>query len=113
SVMQREQVSATSIGSGIALPHGNPKAVLQPVMAAAVLEDPLPWGDEWVSVVFLLATMNEEQNETKGVFGQLAVLSDKPEKITALQTASDPSDFLEKLHSTYMIILFQKCLAYE
>lgn len=100
SVMQREQVSATSIGSGIALPHGNPKAVLQPVMAAAILENPLPWGDEWVSVVFLLATMNEEQNQTKGVFGQLAVLSDKPEKITALQTASDPSDFLEKLHST-------------
>src|SRR5699024_8331873 len=100
SVMQREQVSATSIGSGIALPHGNPKADLQPVMAAAILENPLPWGDEWVSVVFLLATMNEEQNQTKGVFGHLAIFSYNSVKITALQTASEPFDFLVMLHST-------------
>lgn len=99
SVMQREQVSATSIGSGIALPHGNPKAVFQPVIAAAVLEEPLSWGDEWVSVVFLLATMNEEQKQTKGVFQQLATLCDQPEKITALQTAGTTSNFLEKLNS--------------
>src|SRR5699024_11010787 len=62
-VMQREQVSATSIGSGIALPLGTPKAFLQPVMAAAALEATLARGDDWFSAGVILSTLNEEQNQ--------------------------------------------------
>lgn len=99
SVMQRERVSATSIGSGIALPHGNPKDVIQPVIAAAVLKEPVLWGEELVSIVFLTATTNNNQKQTKGIFQQLASLSEQPEKVTALQSSINPIDFLEKLKS--------------
>lgn len=97
-VMQRERVSATSIGSGIALPHGNPKDVIQPVIAAALLKEPVLWGEELVSIVFLTATDSNNQKQTKEIFQQFASLSEQPEKVFTLETAINPADFIEKLN---------------
>src|SRR5699024_211906 len=48
----RERSAATVIGGGIAIPHARPETVKQSVVSVAIMDEPLQWGDEKVSVVF-------------------------------------------------------------
>lgn len=55
NVLDREKATTTSIGGGIAIPHGNNLAVNESRVAVAVLEKPIEWHGDMVDVVFLLA----------------------------------------------------------
>src|SRR5690625_3877422 len=97
SALLRERMSATSIGSGIAIPHGNPKGIKQPAIAVAVLAEPLEWGNEMVSIVFLLATFNDKHKQNRSIFQQLSSISEQPLFVESLRSAQDPSEFLALL----------------
>jgi|SRR5690625_1970508 len=97
SALSRERMSATSIGSGIAIPHGNPKGIKQPAIAVAVLAEPLEWGNEMVSIVFLLATFNDKQKQNRSIFQQLSSISEQPHFVESLRSAQDPAEFLALL----------------
>ncbi|ASN04293.1 BglG family transcription antiterminator [Virgibacillus necropolis] len=94
STLFREKSSATSIGGAIAIPHGSPSLVKHSVVAVAVLAEPLEWGDEMVSIVFMLAVSNERDNPTKELIQQIASFSDQPMLVEAITAANDPSDIL-------------------
>src|SRR5699024_692051 len=98
SALLRERLSATSIGSGIAIPHGKPEGIKKPAIAVAVLARPLEWENEMVSLVFLLAISNDQQKQTGNVFRQLSSLSEQPSLVDALQSAKDPSEFITILN---------------
>ena len=68
----RENMSATTIGAGIAIPHGSPKLVKQSAIAIATLKDPLKWGTEKVSLVFMIAVKNDKPDEIKQLFRELS-----------------------------------------
>lgn len=72
----REKMSATNIGAGIAIPHANAKLIKQSAIAIATLKEPLDWGSEKVSLVFMLAVKHEDQNMTKQLFQELSSLSE-------------------------------------
>lgn len=58
SVLDREAMSTTGIGFGIAIPHGKSCAVSQPTVAFTRLKNPIDWNSldgEPVEIVFLLA----------------------------------------------------------
>lgn len=74
----RERMSSTTIGGGIAIPHGDPKLVKQSQIAVATLKKPLEWEQENVWIVFMLALRNEEQQNTKKLFHRLSLLSEQP-----------------------------------
>jgi len=44
SVFEREEAAPTCMQGGIAIPHADPKHVLQPAIAVATLETPVNWG---------------------------------------------------------------------
>lgn len=61
-VLEREREFSTSIGRGVAIPHGKTDVVKQSTFAFAKLQKPIIWtnGDtEAVEIVFLLAVDNE------------------------------------------------------
>lgn len=98
SALLREKLSATSIGSGIAIPHGKPEGIKKPAIAVAVLAHPLEWGNEMVSLVFLLAISNEHKKQAGNIFHELSSLSEQPSLVESLQSAQDPSEFIMTLH---------------
>ncbi len=51
NAMIRERMSATTIGAGIAIPHGHPDLIHQSAIAIATLREPIEWGEEKVSLV--------------------------------------------------------------
>jgi len=60
TVLGRESHSSTGIGMGIALPHGDPRYIRQSSISCLTFRQPIKWGNENVSLVFLLAVKKEE-----------------------------------------------------
>lgn len=95
----REKMSATSIGAGIAIPHGNPKFIQESVIAIATLKEPIDWGSEKVSLVFMLAVKSDGQEVTKQLFHELSFISEQPSFIQKLMNETNVMKFLSYLHS--------------
>ena len=96
--IMREKMSATTIGAGIAIPHANSKFIKQSAIAIATLKEPLDWGTEKVTLVFMLAVKNEEQKMTKQLFQELSFISEQPSFIQKLTTETNVMKFLSYLH---------------
>jgi len=94
SAVNRERNSATAIGGGIAIPHGNPSLVHQSAIATAILKERLEWGNERVSLVFMLAIAKEDHSEIRGIIGKIASLSETPLVVHALTAARDYQEVL-------------------
>ncbi|MGE8203643.1 BglG family transcription antiterminator [Heyndrickxia sp. NPDC080065] len=94
----REKMSATTIGGGIAIPHGNPKFIKESAIAIATLKEPLDWGSEKVSLVFMLAVKSDGQEVTKQLFRELSFISEQPSFIQKLTKETNVMKFLSYLH---------------
>jgi activator of the mannose operon, transcriptional antiterminator len=97
SALLRERNSATSIGAGIAIPHGNPTMIKKSAIAVAVLSEPLEWGDQMVSLIFMLGISNDNQKQAKGAIKQIASLSEHPSSVQSLVEAKNTHEFLSLL----------------
>ncbi|TMN21612.1 BglG family transcription antiterminator [Lentibacillus cibarius] len=97
SAVQRERSSATSIGGSIAIPHAHPDLVKKSVVSVAILPKPLSWGNEQVSVVFLLAIAKQDQHMIQPLMQTIASISQNPALVEQLKEAADISDILRTL----------------
>lgn len=100
SAIARDRMSATTIGAGVAIPHGSPKLIKQSAIAVATLKEPLDWGIEKVSLVFMLAVKSDGKEVTKQLFHELSFISEQPV-------------FVQKLIKEKNIIKFLSYLRYE
>ncbi len=62
AVIERESGLSTFVGGGIALPHGRDASVTKPCIAAITLKDGIPWGENTVDTVIMLASPDEESH---------------------------------------------------
>jgi PTS system fructose-specific IIA component len=60
-VHEREAVSSTNTGIGVAIPHGKGPSVLQTSAAICRFDDGIPWDDGNVKIVILLAVVDDEE----------------------------------------------------
>ncbi|MCC3356129.1 BglG family transcription antiterminator [Bacillus sp. REN16] len=100
SSVNRERKSSTAIGGGIAIPHGDPSLIQKPVLAVALLQEPLEWGDEFVSLVFMLSISKESQTELREIIGNIASLSETPLVVKKLMEAQDFKRFVRVLEES-------------
>ncbi|MEK8217024.1 MULTISPECIES: BglG family transcription antiterminator [unclassified Paenibacillus] len=97
SALMRESMSFTTIGGGIAIPHGNPQWIRQSVIAIATLKQPILWGTEKVELVFMLALKSDEREDARQLFKELSLVSERPAFVSALSKETDVMKFLSKL----------------
>ena len=60
SINQRELLGSTSVYTGIALPHCDPKVVKQSELILMSLDKPIEWGKNQVSLVLLIAIAEQD-----------------------------------------------------
>ena len=96
-VYAREEESTTGIGEGIAIPHGKGDAVNAPGLAAMVVKDGVEFDSldgEPVTLLFLIAAPNTEDNVHLDVLSKLSMML-MDEKFTSdLRNAKSPEEFL-------------------
>jgi activator of the mannose operon (transcriptional antiterminator) len=97
NAIARDRMSATTIGAGVAIPHGNPKFIKQSVIAVATLKEPLDWGVEKVSLVFMLAVKSDGKEVTKQLFQELSFISEQPVFVQRLIKETNIMKFLSHL----------------
>ncbi|MEC5238024.1 BglG family transcription antiterminator [Bacillus mycoides] len=97
NAIARDRMSATTIGAGVAIPHGNPKFIKQSVIAVATLKEPLDWGVEKVSLVFMLAVKSDGKEVTKQLFQELSFISEQPVFVQKLIKETNIMKFLSHL----------------
>lgn len=96
-VYAREEESTTGIGEGIAIPHGKCDAVDKPGLAAMVVKDGVEFDSldgEPVTLMFLIAAPNTEDNVHLDVLSKLSMMLMDEEFTTSLRTAKSPEEFL-------------------
>lgn len=96
-VYAREEESTTGIGEGIAIPHGKCDAVQRPGLAAMVVKNGVDFealDDEPVSLIFLIAAPNTEDNVHLDVLSKLSVLMMDEDFSNALRSAASVDEFL-------------------
>ena len=79
-------------------PHANSKYIKQSAIAIATLKEPIEWGTEQVSLVFMLAVKHEDQNKVKQLFSELSYLSEQPAFIQKLTEEKNVMTFLSYLN---------------
>lgn len=96
-VYAREEESTTGIGEGIAIPHGKCDAVSRPGLAAMVIKEGVDFDSldgEPVTLIFLIAAPNTEDNVHLDVLSKLSVLMMDEEFSDSLRNAKTTSEFL-------------------
>ncbi|MFG6147841.1 BglG family transcription antiterminator [Halobacillus sp. B23F22_1] len=88
----RERSSATAIGGGIAIPHAHPDEVYESTIGMAILDKPIEWGKEKVSVVFLLAISQEDQTLIRPLMKVISQISEHPGDVENLMQATTFSE---------------------
>ena len=96
-VYAREKESTTGIGEGIAIPHGKCDAVTKPGLAAMVVKDGVDFDSldgEPVTLMFLIAAPNTEDNIHLDVLSKLSVLLMNEEFTESLRNAKTVEEFM-------------------
>lgn len=96
-VYAREEESTTGIGEGIAIPHGKCDAVDKPGLAAMVVPDGVDFDSldgEAVTLMFLIAAPNTEDNVHLDVLSKLSMMLMDEEFTENLRKAKSPEEFL-------------------
>lgn len=96
TVLEREERASTSIGKGIALPHGKPALIQSSVISCVTLKEPIKWGNDEVSLIFLFALQKEElkNKEAKGFFKFVQKIMGDKEQLKQLKEEEDVLTFL-------------------
>ena len=96
-VYAREEESTTGIGEEIAIPHGKCDAVTKPGLAAMVVKDGVDFDSldgEPVTLMFLIAAPNTEDNIHLDVLSKLSVLLMNEEFTESLRNAKTVEEFM-------------------
>ena len=101
-VFLREEESTTGIGEGIAIPHGKCDAVTKPGLAAMVVKDGVDFDSldgEPVTLLFLIAAPNTEDNVHLQVLSKLSVMLMDEQFTNSLINAGSVDEFLNIIDS--------------
>jgi activator of the mannose operon, transcriptional antiterminator len=104
SVMERENLTSTSIGGGITTPHGTQKHVKNSTISLATLPEPINWGDEKIDFVILLA-INISDLKRKNIdidnlyllFVKITQNEDVLKKVKNISKSTDLIDYFKEL----------------
>ncbi len=97
-IYAREEESTTGIGEGIAIPHGKCDAVDRPGLAAMVVRDGVDFDaldGEPVTLIFMIAAPNTEDNVHLDVLSKLSMLLLDEKFVENLRNAKTPEEFLK------------------
>nr|WP_223250697.1 BglG family transcription antiterminator [Bacillus pumilus] len=97
SVLEREQMSSTYLGRGIAMPHPLITNEGTSCVAIAHLKQPIDWQGNQVSIVFLLAIHKDDAACMNQFFEQAVDLLDNPNRIHSLNQSKTYDELMDAL----------------
>ncbi|SHH74424.1 Transcriptional antiterminator [Caloranaerobacter azorensis DSM 13643] len=97
AALERENITSTAVGKGVAIPHGMQEYVHKPIIAVATLNKPIDWGGNKVDIVFLLALKFGSGNSTRNFFRRFYSLLDNENILNNIRNSSTNKEILKIL----------------
>lgn len=96
--IERERLSSTAFTDSIAVPHAMVMSATQTSIAIAVNEQAMPWGDNRVNVIALIAFSASGRGSFQTVFDQFVeVFADRSDVLDLIKRSTDFGAFIEEL----------------
>lgn len=96
--VERELLSSTAFTDTIAVPHAMVMSATRTSIAIAVNETPMPWGDNRVNVIAMIAFSSSGRSSFQEVFDQFVeVFADRGEVLELIKRSTDFGSFIEEL----------------
>ncbi|MEH7494293.1 BglG family transcription antiterminator [Neobacillus niacini] len=99
SVLEREEISPTSIGNLVAIPHPLKPNALGSCIAIGILKKPVKWGEHTVQLVLLLALNEKDKKEFSSLFNHLWKLVQNKKLVSELCSTEKFEDFISQFYS--------------
>lgn len=100
SVLEREEISPTSIGNLVAIPHPVKPNALNSCVAIGIMKKPVKWGEHHVQLVLLLALNEKDKDKYSDLFNQLWLLVQDKKLVADLCKSSDFAQFIKRLEKS-------------
>jgi lichenan operon transcriptional antiterminator len=100
SVLEREEISPTSIGNLVAIPHPVKPNALSSCVAIGIMKKPVKWGEHHVQLVLLLALNEKDKDKYSDLFHQLWLLVQDKKLVADLCKSSDFAQFIKRLEKS-------------
>jgi len=96
--IEREQLSSTAFTDSIAVPHAMSMSASRTSIAIAVNETSMPWGENRVNVIALIAFSSSGRASFQTVFDQFVeVFADRSEVLELIKRSTGFAEFIEEL----------------
>ncbi len=96
--IERERMSSTAFTDTLAVPHAMEMSASRTAIAVVVNETPMPWGENRVNVIALIAFSESGRKAFQDVFDQLVeVFSDRDDLQRIVRGATDFPAFIDEL----------------
>jgi lichenan operon transcriptional antiterminator len=96
--IEREQLSSTAFTDSIAVPHAMSMSASRTSIAIAVNETSMPWGENRVNVIALIAFSSSGRASFQTVFDQFVeVFADRSEVLELIKKSTGFAEFIEEL----------------
>ncbi|MFZ4452780.1 BglG family transcription antiterminator [Salibacterium aidingense] len=92
--LEREKMGSTAISPEIAIPHGHAEDVKTSAIAIGILEHPVEWEGETISLIFFIAVEYESSGEAEALFKELFQLSEQKTFTQKVKQAKTYEEFL-------------------
>jgi lichenan operon transcriptional antiterminator len=99
SVLEREEISPTSIGNLVAIPHPLKPNALGSCIAIGILKKPVKWGEHTVQLVLLLALNEKDKEEFSHLFNHLWKIVQDKKLVDELCSKRNFEDFINQFYS--------------
>jgi len=100
TVLARENMTPTSIGNGIAVPHGEQSEINEARIVIATLNEPILWDTDYCDVIFLLVVKMDNEYElerTQLFYKEYVRLIETDEKVNQLRQFDKNTDLYKYL----------------
>ncbi|WP_213818248.1 BglG family transcription antiterminator [Garciella nitratireducens] len=106
SVIKREQMASTSVGRGIAVPHGSSEYINNSVITIILLKNPIQWDQQIVNLVFLLAINHHKTKNYQYFYEKLFNIISDNDLINKIKKSFDPKEIEELIfkNNPYKVI---------
>lgn len=97
SIFQREKMGATSLYTGVAMPHACPSTVKKSKISIMTLDKKVNWGENNVQVVIMLAISEQDIGYVKEVLAKLYEIVESNEKVNMLLQIKENNELVNML----------------
>ncbi|WP_414043971.1 BglG family transcription antiterminator [Macrococcus sp. EM39E] len=98
SVSNREFISSTCIGHGIAIPHGNSELVNTSTISVVAINEPIIWGEEYVDLVFFIALTEKDKKYYQDIYRELHYLIEEKTILNKIRKENNIIDILKSIN---------------